>query len=107
MLPRTILRAGMLACGLAAIPAAAQSLVSPPQPAQTIPAQRFLDRFNAANTTHDGRLTLEQAQAAQMPRLVRHFDEIDAQHKGYVTLQDIRAWRHQVRASRSGHPNNG
>jgi len=97
-LSQAILRAGLLASSLVATPTAAQVPSPPPQTDQAPPEQRFVDRFNAANTTHDGRLTLEQAQAGNMPILVRHFDEIDAQHRGYVTLQDIRAWRQQSRA---------
>ena len=99
---RMIVCAGLLACSLGAMPAAAQITAPPAQPTQTAPAHRFLDRFNAANTTHDGRLTLAQAEAAGMPRLVQHFGEIDTQQHGYITLQDIRAWRRQVRASRAG-----
>jgi hypothetical protein len=45
-------------------------------------------RFAAANTTHDGKLTREQAQAG-MPRVAQHFDEIDTQHAGFVTLAQI------------------
>ena len=101
-LSRMIVRAGLLACSLGAMPAAGQTTAPPAQPTQTAPAHHFLDRFNAANTTHDGRLTLAQAEAAGMPRLVQHFSEIDAQHHGYITLQDIRAWRQQLRASRAG-----
>lgn len=58
-------------------------------------------KFEAANTTHDGRLTRDQAQAAHMGRIAKNFDAIDADHKGYVTEQDIRTWRtaqHQARA---------
>ena len=86
-------RTSLLACSFIATPAAAQE----PQR-----AHQFIDRFNAANTTHDGRLTREQAQAANMPYLVRHFDQIDTQHKGYVTLGDIRAYRQQMHAATSG-----
>jgi hypothetical protein len=50
-------------------------------------------RFAAANVTGDGRLTREQAMAAGWRRVARYFDTIDVQHKGYVTLADIRAWR--------------
>jgi hypothetical protein len=45
-------------------------------------------RFAAANTTHDGKLTRAQAQAG-MPRVAQHFDEIDTQHAGFVTLAQI------------------
>jgi hypothetical protein len=58
-------------------------------------------KFDAANTTHDGRLTLDQAQAGGMRGVARHFNEIDADHKGYVTMQDIRAWNRAKRAARS------
>jgi hypothetical protein len=107
---RMVVRAGLLACSLGVVPAAGQTTAPPAQPTQTVPVHRFLDRFNAANTTHDGRLTLAQAQAAGMPRLAQHFSEIDTQKHGYITLQDIRAWRQQMRASRAGSqaaPGNG
>jgi len=50
-------------------------------------------RFDAANTTHDGRLTLQQAEAANMRAIVAHFGEIDTHHAGYVTLNEVMAWR--------------
>jgi Ca2+-binding EF-hand superfamily protein len=46
-------------------------------------------RFKAANTTADGKLTLEQAKAG-MPRVAKNFDKIDTDHKGYITLQQIK-----------------
>ena len=96
------LRAALLVCGLTVTPAVAQVLAPTAQFDQTSRAHRFVDRFNAANTTHDGRLTLEQAQAARMPMLVRRFHKIDTQHKGYITLSDIRAYRRQMHADRAG-----
>jgi hypothetical protein len=45
-------------------------------------------RFSAANTTGDGKLTRQQA-ATGMPRVAQHFDEIDTQKAGYVTLPQI------------------
>ncbi|MGF6789037.1 EF-hand domain-containing protein [Paraburkholderia sp. 35.1] len=53
--------------------------------------QQLQTRFSSANTTHDGKLTREQA-AAGMPRLARHFDEIDTQKAGYITLPQIEAF---------------
>lgn len=75
----------------------------PPMPAPRHPGRarqggRFAQRFAAANVTHDGRLTRDQAQA--LPQVARHFDAIDTAHKGYVTRADIRAWRVARRAAR-------
>ncbi|HUN40545.1 MAG TPA: hypothetical protein VMU81_09665 [Acetobacteraceae bacterium] len=104
-----LMQAGLLACVVVSVPALAQIAgqdQTPPPAGFSAPpqggAQRFIERFRAANTTGDGHLTLAQAEAAHMPMIVRHFDEIDAQHKGFVTLQDIRAWRQQMRAERQG-----
>lgn len=39
--------------------------------------------FVRADVNHDGKLSREEAQA--IPVLAQRFDEIDTQHKGYVT----------------------
>jgi hypothetical protein len=57
-------------------------------------AQQLQTRFANANTTHDGKLTREQA-AAGMPMVYQHFDEIDTQKLGYVTLPQIAAFVQQ------------
>lgn len=46
-------------------------------------------RFKAANTTGDGKLTLEQAKAG-MPRVAKNFDKIDVEKNGYITLPQIK-----------------
>jgi len=54
-------------------------------------------RFQMANTTHDGHLTLAQARSADvMHTVAENFDAIDTGHKGFVTKDDIRAW-HKAR----------
>jgi hypothetical protein len=70
--------------------ASAQSAVPPAYGSAGIEhAMRQLEkRFAAANTTRDGKLTREQA-AAGMPMVASHFDAIDTQHAGYVTLSRI------------------
>jgi hypothetical protein len=60
--------------------------------------QQLQIRFSTANTTHDGKLTREQA-ASGMPRVAQHFDEIDTQKKGYVTLPQIEQFMQQRAAS--------
>lgn len=52
----------------------------------------FLTKFYAANTTHDGHLTLAQAKAAGLQPVVDHFTDIDVAKHGYVTFYDIQAW---------------
>ena len=56
-------------------------------------------RFDEANTTHDGHLTEEQARA-RMPSVARDFAAIDTGHAGYVTLEQIRDHAHAKRAAR-------
>jgi hypothetical protein len=52
----------------------------------------MLEKFYAANTTHNGHLTLAQAKAANLKPVVDHFNEIDVDHHGYVTFYDVQAW---------------
>lgn len=63
--------------------------------------QQLQARFASANTTHDGKLTREQA-AAGMPMVAKHFDEIDAQRNGSITLPQIEAFMTQEMMSRRG-----
>jgi hypothetical protein len=59
------------------------------------------ERFAEANTTHDGHLTLAQAQDAHMNAVARDFGLIDKQKRGYVTLDEIKAFRRERRAARA------
>jgi Ca2+-binding EF-hand superfamily protein len=52
--------------------------------------QKIAERFQAADTNHDGKLTLEEAKAG-MPRVAAVFSQIDVENKGYVTLEQIQA----------------
>ena len=54
-------------------------------------------RFTNANTTHDGHLTLDQAKSGY-PAIVRHFDTIDRDKRGYITEAEIRAYHKTQRA---------
>ena len=45
-------------------------------------------RFAAADKNGDGRLTREECEAG-MPRIYRGFDRIDADKRGYITLDQI------------------
>lgn len=113
-----------LAAGFAATPGSAQTpatgitpaqqavedAASPPPPAlhrhaPSSSAHSRLtakQRFDRANTTHDGHLTKAQAEAAGMKSLVAHYNAVDKEHKGYVTTEDLRndaIARRQARAA--------
>lgn len=66
-------------------------LATGPIHAQESRTDREIDqRFAAADTNKDGRLTLEEAKAG-MPRVAANFQKIDSQKKGYVTAAEIKA----------------
>ena len=46
--------------------------------------------FAAADTNHDGQLTLAEAKQG-MPKVAANFDKIDTAKKGYVTVEQIKA----------------
>jgi hypothetical protein len=72
----------------------------PPQPdpaAARHARQTAQQHFAQANLAHDGHLTLEEAKGGY-PSLVKNFEDIDVDHHGYITENDIRAW-HAMRAA--------
>jgi Ca2+-binding EF-hand superfamily protein len=50
--------------------------------------EKFTEKFDAADSNHDGFLTREEA-AKSMPRVAKHFDAIDADHDGKLSPQEI------------------
>jgi hypothetical protein len=79
------------------------ALAQSPEPTQasTAPHTRVSakDHFANANTTHDGRLTLDQATSGYKS-IAKSFQQIDVSHHGYVTMDDIKAWRAAKKAAR-------
>ncbi len=66
--------------------------------------QTLQERFDAANTTHDGHLTQAQAASAKWTYVNKHFSAIDKDHKGYVTVDDIHAYAHAVHTAKHTNP---
>ncbi len=64
----------------------------------------FEQRFKRADTDGDGRISRAEAERA-MPRLGRHFDRIDADKDGYVTMEEITAFRKAFFEHRRGNGN--
>ncbi len=79
-----------------------QAAGAPQAPPAGPPRMGGRQRFEAANVTHDGKLTREQAEQAHWMGLVRHFDEVDRDRKGYVTLQDLHDYAAARRAAQQG-----
>lgn len=65
-------------------------LAWPAAGADTSRNEEIAERFAAADTNHDGHLTLAEAQAG-MPRVAANFSKIDADGNGTVTLAEIEA----------------
>lgn len=92
---------------LLAIASPAMAQDAPAQPdapvKQDAPAKRprvtWEAHFAQANAAHDGHLTLEEAKAG-FKTVARHFRDIDMDGKGYVTENDVRAWRAMPKPAR-------
>lgn len=91
--------AGAAPAETAPAPKAGASQAASQDPAPAKPRTTLEERFKAANTTGDGRLTYAQAQA-KMPRVAHNFEAMDKDRKGHVTLADIRAYDAERRAAR-------
>ncbi len=89
----------VLAILLGISPALANDPPSKPAAATPRPRMTTEQRFEQANTTRDGQLTLEQARQGYKT-VARAFETIDATGKGFVTLEDVRAWQKAARDAR-------
>ena len=89
------------------IPLALPVLVSAPATAETLSSnaaehhgRRSAEQhFAEANTSHDGRLTLDQARLGYKS-IAKSFPEIDTGRRGYVTMDEIKAWKAARKAAR-------
>ena len=94
---RTLSIMGLLALGAAV---QAQTQAQWPNAARLEKARTELQkRFDAADTSKDGKLTREEAQA-KMPKVYKNFDAIDTRHTGAVSLADIEAFVVSKKGSR-------
>ena len=89
---------GLLLLSTLSLPAFAEGLSKADTPSQHHARVTWEQHFAQANLAHDGHLTLEEAKGGYAD-VARHFEDIDADHKGYVTRKDIQAWRVRRRAA--------
>jgi Ca2+-binding EF-hand superfamily protein len=60
-------------------------------------AQHVEERFKGADKNKDGKLSRAEAEAeGGMPRIARNFDKIDKEKKGYVTVEQVKAFAFAV-----------
>lgn len=64
----------------------------------------LLERLKAADKNADGMLSRDEA--ASLPRISQHFDEIDANHDGFITFEELRAFL-QAHHGHGGHAGKG
>jgi Ca2+-binding EF-hand superfamily protein len=57
---------------------------------------RGSERLKQADTNGDGMISREEAKA--LPMIAKHFDEIDANHDGQITADELRAFHEKRRA---------
>jgi hypothetical protein len=108
--PAFFLALGLATAGLATAAGAQpapDAAPAPPGPAMSMSGPgghahtSLRAKFEAANVTHDGKLTLQQAQDGGLRKVAKHFAEIDRDNKGFVTLQDIGAWQREHQAEKA------
>ena len=93
----TLLSATALALVL---PAAAQDQSKDDHPPAQHTRLTWEEHFTQANKAQDGHLTLDEAKAGY-PTISRHFRAIDVDGKGFVTENDVRAWKALQKAARA------
>ncbi len=95
--PLRRLAAALLAC-LVVGAAHAQTALPDASRGEALRSQ-LTQRFAAADTNADGRLSRDEAKAG-MPRVYRNFDAIDSAHAGSITLAQIEAYLASQRGKR-------
>lgn len=81
-------------------PSTGTTVATPTPPRRAQHRQSLQQRFDEANITHDGKLTLDQAKAARLTRVATNFDAIDTGRRGFVTMDDIHTYNRAQRAAR-------
>lgn len=67
------------------------SLSAAPAAADAKQDKQIEEKFKAADKDGDGKLTLEEAKKG-MPKVAKGFDKIDKEKRGYVTVEQIKAF---------------
>ena len=80
----------------ASIGASAVFAQTPPDAPKAERAKKMQERLKAADKDGDGKIS--RTEAAALPRIAKHFDEIDTNKDGFVTTEELKA-RHDKHAA--------
>ena len=61
-------------------------------------AHKMHERMKAADKDGDGRIS--RTEAAELPRLAKHFDQIDTNKDGFLGREEMKAWRQKHTANK-------
>ena len=86
----------LMAAAISAPALAEDAPVKPARPDRAEMAAKFAERFKAADKDGDGTLTRAEAEAG-MPRLAKHFDQIDSTKTGRITQEQVRSFMTEQR----------
>ncbi|MEP7156427.1 MAG: EF-hand domain-containing protein [Betaproteobacteria bacterium] len=64
-------------------------------------AQKMHERMKAADKNGDGKISREEA-AASLPRIAKHFDDIDTNKDGQITKEEMKAFHEKNHAAKGG-----
>ena len=65
-------------------------------------AAQMQERLKAADKNGDGKISREEA-TASLPKLSKHFDQIDANKDGFISKDEMKAW-HDKRGEHKAPP---
>jgi len=88
----------VLSLTAAALASAAIIAVAAPEGAGGHRHGAMMERLKAADTNGDGMISRDEAKG--LPMIARHFEQIDANRDGQVTMDELRAFHEQQRAQR-------
>ncbi len=86
----------LLSAGIGASVVFAQTPIEPPKGERGDRAQKMHERLKAADKDGDGKIS--RAEAVALPRIAKHFDEIDTNKDGFITREEMKAF-HDKRAA--------
>lgn len=91
----------LLSASVGASVALAQTPVEPPaggKGGKGERAHKMHERLKAADTDGDGKIS--RAEAVALPRMAKHFDEIDTNKDGFITKEEMKAWHEKHAANK-------